>query len=150
MTQAQTNKLPEFITPSKFRETTQVNRHWTATPSVDTPFEDLLRPDYWAHVAANILPGDRIDVLAEDMSYFAELLVVDASRQWVKVKLLRKTELSSEESQPIEADDEHEVKWRGNRRWSVVRKADGAILQEELSSKSAAYAWLSEHQKKVA
>lgn len=143
-------KLNAFMSPSQFREYAHVNRLWRCNPEVATSFEDLFRPEYWAHVAATVLAGDRIEALAEDMSYFAELLVVDASRNWVKVKLLRKVELTEEEAEPLVVDEEYEVKWRGNRRWSVVRRVDGAVLQENLASKAEGYAWLADHQKKVA
>ena len=57
-------------------------------PEHGTPFEELLKDSYWAHVSAKLKPGDHIEVRAEDGSYYAELIVQDAGRLYAKVAKL--------------------------------------------------------------
>jgi hypothetical protein len=38
--------------------------------------------------------------------------------------------------------DAHEIKWRAAHKWSIVRKADGAVLHEGIEHKEDAEKWL--------
>jgi hypothetical protein len=40
---------------------------------------------------------------------------------------------------------DHDVIHRGPRKWSVIRKGDGAVLTEDIQEKDVAYAWLDKH-----
>lgn len=122
---------------------------YTVVPEVDTPFDALLDPGYWAHVAAKLAPWARIEVQAEDGSYFAELLVQDAGRLFAKVAVLRHVELTAVEVTGMTSAAGYAVKWRGPKlKWSVMRGGDA--LKDELPSKDEANNWLTGHLKAVA
>ncbi len=113
-----------------------------ATPEIDTPVSAMLDRGYWAHVSANLRPGDKIEVIPEDFSYFAELIVIDAGKLYANVRLLRNEPLS----EPIKVKAGYDIKWAGPyAKFRVVRGKD--VLQEGFADKSDANAWLENHVK---
>lgn len=141
MTQLATNRI---------KQAEYVRNIWHVTPEQDVPFDTLLDPKYWAHVSAQFKPCDRIEVNAEDGSYFAELIILDAGRLFAKVQVLRKVELKAVVVSGA-ISDEYEVKWAGpSAKWRVLRKADNAPLKEGFTDRAGAEGWLVEHQRAVA
>lgn len=111
--------------------------------------EDILRPHYWSNVSVNLAPYDTIEVIWEDGSLYGELLVLRTERGWASVAFKytpMKLEYTEESETP---NDEFEVKLRGPRGWSVVRKADGQVIKENLPSKSSAHIELEDHVRKI-
>ncbi len=105
---------------------------WHCVPEHGTPFEALLAPGYWAHCSAKLAPGARIEVYAEDDSYFAELIVRDAGRRYAKVAVLRHINLDSVEVLEAEtANGGYEVKFQGpHLKWCVIRLSDRSRIVE--------------------
>lgn len=137
------------LNSSRFKQAEYERNIWVVTPEAETPLEALLNPAFWAHVASSFKPWDHIEVRAEDGSYWAELLVQDASRNWAKVAVLRQVQLNGEAPRAEESDG-HIVEWSGpHTKWRVVRKADKAILKDSMS-KADANKWLAEHLRVVA
>jgi hypothetical protein len=111
-----------------------------ATVEHGTEFAALLDPAYWTHVAKLVKPLDRIEAVAEDGSWFGELLVVGAGNN--EVRTVRLAFVALDDVKPAEMETKtHAVEWRGPALWGVVRKADKAVLVEKLS-KTDAVAWL--------
>lgn len=122
---------------------------YTVTPEAGTPYDALLKDGYWAHVSAKLRSGDRIEVLAEDGSYFAELLVLDAGRLYAKVAELRHVKLDVVEVQEGDLMLEGlEVKWQGpHLKWCVLRGKDRL---KDTMDKASAIQWMKNHVRAVA
>lgn len=134
------------LTPNRFNLAEHQRNIFDVIPEKDTPFDALLTDKYWAHVSAKLKPGDRIEVRAEDGSYYAELLVLDAGRLYAKIAVLLHVEL-----EPVEVKEGgltaegYEVKWCGPKlKWCVLRGQDR--LKGEMS-KSEAVLWMQNHAK---
>ena len=141
MTQLQT--MRHFLDAANKR-----NWHYVV-PEEGTPFEAILDPGYWAHVAAQMAPGDWVEVDAEDGSYTALLKVRDAGKLYAKLSVFQLTIFDEkvEVMQGGPALAGHVVKWRGPvHKWCVLRGAD--VLIEGLT-KDAAYAWLGQYSRTV-
>lgn len=116
------------------------------TPEIGTPLPALLEAGYWAHVSAKMRAGDRLEVLAEDGAYFAELLVRDAGNLYAKVGVLSYTEFGKE---AVESVPGYEIKWRGpSAKFGVLRGKD--VLKDGFVDKGEARVWLDDLVKKVA
>ena len=123
---------------------------FVARPKPGTPFESVLDPAYWAHNASKLRLRDRIEIEPEDNAYFAELRVIDCGRTWAKVLVLRHIDLNAPAEKAEEAADESFiVKFRGPKKWSVVRESDKAIMVEGLGSEAEAGAWLEQNREVV-
>lgn len=129
------------IHPSRFKLAETSRNVYMIVPEDGTPFDSLLEPSYWSHIADKLRPTDRIEVIAEDGSYFAELLVRSQGRMTAKVSVLRKVDLDPPEaaSQTLGFD----VQWKGpHHKHAVVRLSDKSIMQGSFDTKEMALAWL--------
>ncbi len=122
---------------------------WCINPELGVTKEDMLKPEYWAHVASKLKPWDLIEARAEDGSYFAVLVVLDGAKTWAKVdEILYKEFKDNAGPADVNVDDKYTIQYKGpHAKWRVTRKSDNNIMREELVSKAAAMAWLSEYQK---
>lgn len=128
-------------------------RNWHyVVPEAGTPFEAVLDPAYWAHVAAKMAPGDWIEVDDETGEYTALLKVRDAGRLYAKVGviLFKRYDEHVDVLQDSPLTKGFEVKWRGNlHKWCVVR--DGKdVVKDGGMSKPEAYSWLNMHTRNLA
>ena len=131
------------IKPAEF-----IRAQHAATIPIGTNAEDLLDPAYWAHVASQLKPWDRIEARAVDGTWFAEYLVLDVGRTFAQIHLLSKHNLTSQDVALTKINDmsPFEIRWRGPRLWSVVRKADDAVMAEGMT-KDAAIEWITKSMK---
>ena len=107
----------------------------TVSPNRNTE-ESLTDPKFWANVAGQMEMGSEIRVLAEDFSFRAILIVTFAQGTVVRLKLVDFTQLEKVEVEVPNAD--YEIKLRGMRRWSIVKKETGEIVQEDIATKGEA------------
>lgn len=134
--------LQNRIRPAEYDRTI-----FATNPEPGTTLEDMLAPEYWSHVAKNFKPGSRIEVTAEDGSWFAELYVRRASANAALVVVLRHYEFTSSKAAQPEAASEHTdftVKFRGGAGWSVIRNSDKAIMFENGKTREQAESWVAE------
>lgn len=135
--------------PTRLRAAEYHRTVYQVVPEGDTPFEALLDPGYWAHVAAKLRPMDRIEVEAEDGSYTALLIVRDTGRLFAKVSIIYHRELEQVEvGAAIAIPSNYLAKFCGPiLKWCVIRDKDR--IKENLGSKEEANAWLRDHLKNV-
>lgn len=110
-------------------------------PAAGVTFEDVMKPEYWTHVAPSLRPGHRIEVNAEDGTFWAMLLVVEAERKSARVVTLQHVQI--EERAPAPEQSDVFVKYRGPKvRYSVVRTADNEVLKDGFQTERAAQEWI--------
>lgn len=126
--------------------------HWAAIAARGVNPEDVLVPSYWSMHAFNLKPWDRIDVQTEDGTWLGEYVVLGCDRTWARVHPLRVTRLTPSDIAETQATNEnavktddpkadtYAVKFRGAKKWSVIRDGDNAVMAEGLS-KPEAEAW---------
>lgn len=146
------------LTADRLRDASYMRNIFAVTPEHGTTLEDIKEPAYWAHTAAKLHPTDRIEVTAEDGSWFAELFVASCGRNWAKVSVLRYHELS--ESSPTDAavessaeglENDFYVLWRGQtHQHCVMRAEDKAVVKTGFTSKKDAQDWIDQHVKMLA
>lgn len=121
-----------------------------AAPFDNTEPEDLLTPDYWAHVADQFKPFDRVEALANNGAWWAEYIVVACGRAYAQLRMLRKVDLDpvSINKALQSALHAYEVRHRGpHDMWSVIRRSDNAVVHEGEQTESGANNWLVNHLK---
>jgi len=87
-------------------------------------------------VANVINPCDRIDVYAENMTWFAEMIVLGTGDLWVNAQILSFHNLEVNEIVDV---SEYEVKW-GNptTKWGIYRLSDSERIFSGLGSRAEA------------
>jgi hypothetical protein len=138
------------LAPQDLQEISYVSTRHDAKIAQGVSIEDLKVPAFWAHHAVRLRPMDEIRARAEDGTWVAYLLVLDASRTWARVKVLTHhllgtadvslTQAAEEEVRKLK--DGYKVSHRGPHRWSVVRKLDNQVMSEGLAQREDADHWL--------
>lgn len=125
-----------------------VNNTWRVMPKRGHKVEDMLKPEYWAHISGRMRAGDRIVAVPNDRSYFVEFFVLAASKNWAKVVLMREcTIIEDSEDSPAEKEDEFAIGFAGAHKWRVTQGDE--ILSKDHDDKESAEAWLKEHKKEI-
>lgn len=139
---------------TRMKEAGFVRNLWIITAEVGVTREDMVKPDFWAHVASLFRPYDRIEARCDDGTFFAEYLVLTCDRTFAKVKELSYISLTSKDVSKTQLENDLELyytKFRGPHcKWSVLRKSDDSVMVEKLGSKDDANAWLVNHKKVIA
>lgn len=136
------NLRPHLLRDAEYRR-----RAYEVILEAGTSYEDVQKPDFWAHVARKLKIRDRIEVHAHDGSWFADLMVRSTSQVTVVVAPLQYIEFKDSAAGKADGDGLVEIKFRGAAKWSAIRKADKAILVEGLDSREAVEVWLKGPQK---
>lgn len=137
------------LTHNRFDSAEFVTQQWRATiPSSDI-VSDLLRPEYFCHVAQKIKPLSIIEAVWEDGSRYCRLIVTDMDKNpspvWVKVALLDNKELASDTEVPVN-ETMFSVKYVNHyAKWGVTRLSDNVRLKDKIETEQAAKDWLNEH-----
>lgn len=122
-------------------------RDWVVDAEEGTTEEEVLDPQYWAHMASQLQPMDRIDVRAETGDWLLELIVINRGRNWAQVHLAAKHDLAPR-AEIMPAAVKHEIKWKGTgKKFCVIRLADSAVVQEGFEDRLVAAQWLANHER---
>lgn len=120
------------------------------TVEFGTTLEDVLKPAYWTHVAAHMRPGHRIEVMSPTIDWWAMLIVRAATKIEAAVAVIEHKSFTAP-AVAAAPEQPYEVKWRGpTAKWSIVRKADGGIVKDQIASQDEANRWLLNHEKAMA
>jgi len=115
------------------------HRHSRYEVEVDggLPFDEVLKPGFWAHVGQQLRPRDFIEVWPKDNSWMAELRVIEAGPMFAKVALITKKQLEAK------ADDPLEVEPLQNGKFRVRRGPD--IMKDGFASRKDAQRWIDDY-----
>lgn len=140
---------PRKLPNSQFRSAEVVQPQWVAVPDGQTSFDDVLKREYWSHVASRLEPDALIYVKPERRDYFALLIVDQVGPNWASVEVLHKVDRG--ESAPTTRTDEFDVRWVSPTvRYCVVRKSDGQRVSENHAKEGDARRWLAENEARLA
>ena len=133
------------LSPAGLSLAESIRNVWCCTIERGVKREDIEDPGFWGHIAARLRPWDHIEVRSEDGIIYAEYLVLSCDRTWARVRNLSYHNLTDSEisqTQAAQINGDYEVKFRGVKKFSVVRKSDRSLLQEGLHTEADAKKWL--------
>lgn len=117
------------------------NVHVVSVP-VGVTINDLLVPSYWAHVARKIKPRDRLELWAEDRAWFADAIVVKASRLDVTIRVVSHLDLDAVPVHAPSRRDGYHVDYGGSvDQYRVIRDGDSQVMTLGLT-KGEAEQWI--------
>lgn len=131
------------LSPARLHTTEQDHLSYTVRLPRATKFEECLDEKFWTNVAMILKPWDHIEILPDDFSYHAELVVIATDRLWAKVGLLSYMDIVI--ATAVAADDLR-VQWAGpSAKYRVLRGT--TVLQDGFVTKPEAEQWKLEHVK---
>lgn len=136
--------LVRKITQDRIKRAEGAFTFYSIRPYPGTSREDLLAPDYWKHVAHSFQPDDEIRVVPEDQAWRAHLYVTHAQHGEMFVQILSFFDLAPMDPEKMQTED-YEVKFRGIKKWSVVRKKDNHIIKEDIPRREDAVLEMANH-----
>ena len=137
------------LIPPNFKAAEYVRTEWVSCPEAGTQVEDVLKRDYWQHIAGKVTPGDKIEIVPEDTKWYAEVFVVSKGPISVDVKMLTHVDLSGVEVQKAKADG-LSVKWHGTiRKYCVFEEGRSEPVAEGFATEDEAQVALLQHSKNV-
>lgn len=141
------------LTAPRFKNAEFERAIWQASIEAGVSLAEVQKPEFWGHVAENLKPLARIEVIAEDLSWFAELLVIDCDRLWAKTRLIRFVDLREDDAADVlpASASGFRVEYKGpTKKHIVLRLSDNVIVHEGIATKAEAQSWITEHLKALA
>ena len=130
------------LTPGRLKPAEYVRSPFRVEPAAGAALEDVMAPDYFAHVASKLRAGDRLEIMPECMSWYAEALVVDATRLSARIAILTGP-LELDVGERVLADDGYEARWISPAlRFGVFRRSDEHLMIKNLETKADAEKWI--------
>jgi hypothetical protein len=134
------------MAPGRMRLAEYDRQDWVANIEADVTVDEILVPEFWAHMAAQLKPYDHIEARAEKGEWVADLVVLGCDRTWAKVALKAKYNLTTKDVSLSHAQ-KHTVEWKGpQHRWGVIRTSDSAMVKSGFQEKGEAALWMKEHE----
>lgn len=142
------NGSPPKLHPGRLSTLESVERQWHAELPAGTTPEDIMKPEYWAHLARTIRPMDTIKVFCEDGSWEGLYRVMFVSTAEIRIS---ECWSKSHETIDMKAESEsHEIKWISpTKKFGVIRKDDGSVIQDGFYPKEQAQAYMLRHLKEL-
>lgn len=151
MLQSQQILIQPKFAPAEYKRTI-----WHAQIDHSTTLEDILQPEFFSNVCAEMRVGDRIECYDEAGTYFIELMVSAVAERtptkapnWAKTCVLRYCDLVGKDDKKLALPDGFYTKFRGGAKWSVMRKSDETVLVERQVSEADAIREFLKQQKKM-
>ncbi len=143
---------PQALNATLFGAAEYQRQHFFVRIPHGTKKETLMHPDYWAHVADQVMSvHSLIEVVAEDNSFWGILLVVDRDKNWLRVKDVQWAWLHEDVGEDDLAQlKDFTVKWRGAAKYAIIRNSDRAVITDGIADKREAYAQAVQLQKRLA
>lgn len=129
----------------RFKSTEFVWTRYALTANAGVTPQDMLAPEYWAHIAAQLKPRDEVVAWADDGTWRAEFVVLGSDRNWARVHLVGVSHFTSADVAQTLADQlsPYEISHRGpHSKWSVIRKSDRMVVAEGYDTARQATEWL--------
>lgn len=131
--------------------TLKFNR-WSAELDEAQTLDDALTPTFWSGQAEKLMGhdkanprgrGDIIEIRKLDTGLYAELLVVEIGKGFIKTELVRRAE---PEAVTVPDDSPLTTRWNvGKRAHDVIRRSDNEVMARDFQTKAAALEWITKH-----
>ena len=150
-------KNTKAVMPERVKIAEAARNRWAVTVEPGTTRDQLKLPEFWSLNARLFIPGDFLEVISDDMAFYAEYKVLSCDRTWAKVHELSwhdltTPEVSLTEIQSAEQKAKHSVEWRGPHLLFCVERKDGdkvERLKEKCKDRAEATLYLENHLKTV-
>lgn len=132
----------------RFNLAEQVNSQWRMRMEMGATKADVLRQEYWSHVAPELHTYDEIIATCDDGTVYARILILDCGRTWAKVQILEWHNLTTADVAQSQTNagefTDYKIEHKGiHKKFVITRLSDGEVINEgEHARKEAAEGWL--------
>lgn len=138
------------VMPARMELAEQWRQDWVVNAEAGTTTDDVLKPDYWSHVAPRMRPYDHVEVRAEDGTWVMNLLVTGCDRNWARVvqvgDVIKLTTADVAQSQAVSG--KYKVEWKGpHHKHAVIRLSDQQMISNGHENRAQATAWMLDYER---
>ncbi len=145
--EAETKAREIRLMPQRMQLREMACQDFVVVAEAGTLIEDVLKPEYWSHVALKIKPGDTIEVRVDTEEWILKLYVLETARSFIRVHALARYELGDWREVQMKTAS-HKIEWKGTyKKWTVIRIADSAEIKDGFADPAAANAFMVQHEK---
>ena len=121
------------------------------TAAAGTSPEHLLDPKYWTHVARRMRLGDKIEVIASDSSWYAEVRVMEVGKSEAYGARVAFTlePVRLENANALPALNDYEARQYGST-WQVFKNGSTDPVKTDLPDRIAANKWIASQRRAMA
>lgn len=113
---------------------------WCDNVEHGVEYEDILKPEYWVHIARGVKVGDHIQARALDGSFFAWLMIEAVTNTGVYVSEIFLRNKPGVIDKPSLDDFVVQFVPKGDDRWRIVRTSDKVVVDRGYPDKPSAEA----------
>lgn len=135
---------------NRFKTAEYVRQLYRIVPPEGHTMDDIVKPDYWAHVAPKLRIGDHIEVFPDDQSFWADLLVISAHRLSAVVQVLQYVEIDA--NRVTEFPTGYNVEWKGpQHKFSILKgtSEDFVYVKDGFETKQEAQKALDDYLRQI-
>lgn len=148
MSEVAEKKEARILNPQRMGLAEVMRRDWVVNAEEGTTIEQVLDPQYWAHMASQLTPMDTVEVRLETGEWLLKLRCINAGRNWAQMFLEQRHDLEKR-AETMPSSTKHKVEWKGpQNKFCVIRISDNEVLQKGME-KQAAFDWLSSYEKNL-
>lgn len=136
------------LAPSKLLQADSERLVWSVFVTAGMKFEDVLKDEYWAHVAERLHLYDEIIAIEESGAWRGVALVTNKVGRLVHLQQIAYNELSEVKANDEELPEGYELSWSPRLRWSVIQKETHERVSQGHANREEAAAWARDNVKK--
>lgn len=143
---------PKRLSPNSLDGAEYKTKLYRASIPSDLTMDDILKSEYWAHVAGRLSPAEKIECIWEDMTKYAEILVISVGVAWAKIVCLKFVDFNAAQispDAPEKKNTEYFIEFQKACQWAVYRKSDGQRIHSNCLTEEEAKAWLADFEKAI-
>lgn len=139
------------ITEARFQEAEYTRKTWSIIAEHGTTKEEILAPEYLCNLYMKLRPMDKIEITAEDLSFYMVVMVIESGRGWVRSVTLQYTDLDKNTQEMPEEVAKYKIEWKGPHfKFCAIRLSDKEIIRKEFTTKDEAEKWLDQYRRALA
>jgi hypothetical protein len=130
--------MAQHIIPSRLKLAEHARNTFRITADQGQTIDLFKQPAAWAHIAYQLKAGDKIEVFAADRTWYAEGIVTSVKQLAAKVEFFMYQQFGDVEPETKDDGKPYFVKFRGQAKWSIIRKEDGEVMEGNIQTKEEA------------
>lgn len=122
---------------NRFRLAEGMRNVWYVSVESGIGWKDIMKPEFWTHVAKSLRPGDIIEVMEESSLYYGRVLVRNVDRVSAVVQQLDFYDLTKAPMGEAAKEESYSIEWKGPIRKHAIMRGN-AVVAEGFGSKEEA------------
>lgn len=126
------------IIPSRLKLAEHARNTFRVTADQGQTIDLFKNPASWAHIAYQFKAGDKVEIFAADRTWYAEGVVTSVKQLAATVEFFVHQQFGDADPETKDDGKAYFIKFRGQAKWSIIRKEDGEVMEANIQTKEEA------------